>query len=215
MKSLQKWGGIAALYMATAYVIGIVLFIFVLDYPHIVEPSQKVELLVSKPLVIYSTNLLMYVVFGIALVVFTLALYERLRHDAPSTMLVASVIGFIWSGLLIAGGMVSNAGIEPVIALWKKDPQQASLLWSGVESVANGLSCAHGEILGGLLVLLISFCASRARFFPKALIILGGLVGAIGIVSIIPGLKDLNSLFGMSQGVWFVWIGFILLRRSA
>jgi hypothetical protein len=199
--------------MAVAYILGIILFIFVLDYPHIVDPSQKVALLVTKTTVIYLTNLIMYVLFGIALIVFTFALNERLKVNAPATMRIASVIGFIWAGLLIASGMVSNAGIEPVIALWKNDPKQAAQIWSGIESVANGLSCGNGEILGGLLTLLISFCAFRAPHFPKALVYLGGLVGTIGIISIIPGLKDLTSIFGMSQIVWFVWIGIIMLRK--
>jgi hypothetical protein len=212
--NLHKWGGIAALYMAAAYMIGIVLFIFVLDYPHIVDSLQKTALLVSKPTVIFLTNLILYIFFGLALIVFTFALYEGLKEKAPVAMRIASTIGFIWSGLLIASGMVSNAGIAPVTALWKNDPKQATLLWSGIESVASGLSCGNGEILGGLLTLLISFCAFRARHFPKVLVYLGVLVGTIGVVSLIPGLKDLSSLFGMSQIVWFVWIGFILLRRS-
>lgn len=214
MVSLQKCGGIAAMYMAVAYIIGITLFIFVLDYPNIVDPSQKTALLVTKPTVIFLTNLIMYILFGLALIVFTFALNERLKENAPATMRIASTIGFIWAGLLIASGMVSNAGIEPVIALWKNDPRQAIQLWSGIESVASGLSCGNGEILGGLLTLLISFCAFRAPLFPKGLVYLGGLVGSIGIVSVIPGLNDLTSLFGMCQIVWFVWIGFILLHRS-
>jgi hypothetical protein len=210
---MQKWGGFAALYMAAAYMIGIVLFIFVLDYPHIVDPSQKIALLVSKPTMIFLTNLIMYVLFGLALIVFTSALNQRLKEYAPATMQIASAIGFIWAGLLIASGMVSNAGIDPAIALWKNNPEQASLLWSGIESVANGLSCGNGEILGGLLTLLISFCTFRTPRFPKALAYLGCLVGMIGIASIIPGLTDLAGFFGMSQIIWFVWIGFILLGR--
>src|SRR3972149_6198723 len=42
MKTLQKFGGFAALYMAAAYLIGIVLFLVVLDYPSITDPAQKV-----------------------------------------------------------------------------------------------------------------------------------------------------------------------------
>ena len=213
MISLQKWGGIAALYMAVAYMIGIILFIFVLDYPHIIEPSQKVALLVNMSTVIYLTNLIMYIIFGIALIVFIIALYERLKLNAPATMRMASVISLIWAGLLIASGMVSNAGIAPTIELFKKDPAQASLFWSGIESVANGLSCVNGEILGGLLTILVSIAAFRAPRFPKTLVYLGGLVGTIGIISVIPGLNDLTSIFGMSQIVWFVWLGIIMLRR--
>jgi hypothetical protein len=78
MKTLQRMGGFAALYLAVAYLIGIALFLFVLDYPSIVEPAQKVALLVDKQMVMYLTNLVMYVIFGVFLVVLVLALYERL-----------------------------------------------------------------------------------------------------------------------------------------
>ncbi len=53
MKNFQKIGGFAALYLAIAYLVGIVLFLFVLDYPSIVEPSQKIDLLVNQQTLIY------------------------------------------------------------------------------------------------------------------------------------------------------------------
>ena len=58
-------------------------------------------------------------------------------------MQVATVIGIIWAGSLIASGMVANAGIAPVVALYAKDPAQAALTWQGIESVANGLGNAQ------------------------------------------------------------------------
>ena len=74
MKTLQKFGGIAALYMAIAHLIGIVIFLVVLDYLSITDPAQKVALNVEKQTVNFSTNLLMYVFFGIFLIVLSLAL---------------------------------------------------------------------------------------------------------------------------------------------
>jgi len=122
MNNLQKIGGIAALYLAAAYVVGIVLFLFVLDYPNIVDPAQKVALIVDKQMVIYSTNLMLYVIFGVFLIVLALALYERLKASPPVIIQVATAIGIIWAGSLVASGMVANAGIAPVVALYSKDP---------------------------------------------------------------------------------------------
>jgi Domain of unknown function (DUF4386) len=215
MKTLQKFGGFAALYLAVAYLIGLVLFLVVLDYPSMTDPAQKVALLVEKQMVIFSTNLLMYVFFGVLLIVLSLALYDRLKSGAPAIMQVATAIGFIWAGSLIASGMVSNAGIAPVVALYAKDAAQAALTWQGIESVANGLGNGNGEILGGLLTLLVSLAALRAGGLPKRLNILGLLVGAVGIISIFPGLTDLTGVFGVSQIIWFVWLGIVLLRSSA
>lgn len=214
MKTLQKFGGFAALYLAIAYLIGIVLFLVVLDYPSITDPAQKVTLLIEKQMVIFSTNLLMYVFFGVFLIVLMLALYDRLKSGAPAIMQVATAIGIIWAGSLIASGMVSNAGISPVVALYAKDPAQAALTWQVIESVASGLGNGNGEILGGLLTLLVSLAALRTGGLPKGLNILGLLVGAVGIISILPGLTDLVGVFGLSQLIWFVWLGIVLLRSN-
>jgi len=95
MKTLQKFGGFAALYLAAAYLIGMVLFLVVLDYPSITDPAKKVALLVEKQTVIFTSNLLMYVFFGVFLIVLSLALYGRLKSGAPAIMQVATVIGII------------------------------------------------------------------------------------------------------------------------
>ena len=59
MKTLQKSGGIAALFMAISHLIGLVIFIVVLDYLNITDPAQKLALNIEKQMVIFSTNLLM------------------------------------------------------------------------------------------------------------------------------------------------------------
>src|SRR5512139_3055635 len=139
MKTLQKFGGFAALYLAAAYLIGMVIFLVVLDYPSIGDPVQKAALLVEMETVIFSTNLLMYVFFGVFLIVLSLALYDRLKSGAPAVMQVATAIGIIWAGSLIASGMVANAGLATIVPLYAKDPAQAAVTWQGIESVADGL----------------------------------------------------------------------------
>ncbi len=214
MKTLQRSGGFAALYLAAAYLIGMLLFLVVLDYPSITDPAQKVALLVENQGVIFSTNLLMYVFFGLCLIVLSLALYDRLKSEAPALMQAATALGIIWAGLLIASGMVSNAGIAPVIALHAKDPAQAALTWQGIETVASGLGNGNGEILGGIWTLLVSVAALRPGGLPKAQNILGLAVGAVGIISIFPALTDLAGGFGLGQMIWFIWLGIVLLRSS-
>jgi hypothetical protein len=211
MKTLQKFGGFAALYMAVAHLIGIVIFLVILDYLSITDPAQKVALNVEKQTVVFSTNLLMYVFFGFALVILSLALYERLKPSALAFMQAAVTIGIIWAGSLIASGMVANAGLTTVVALYAKDPAQAVLTFQGIEAVANGLGNANGEILGGVWTLLVSIAALRTGGLPKGLNILGLFVGAVGIITIIPALTDFTGVFGMGQIVWFIWLGIVLL----
>ncbi len=214
MKTLQRFGGFAALYMATAHLIGIVIFLVVLDYLSITDPAQKVALNVEKQTVVFSTNLLMYVFFGFALIILSLALYDRLKSGAPAIMQMATAIGIIWAGSLIASGMVANAGLATVVSLYAKDPAQAALTWQGIEGVANGLGNANGEILGGIWTLLVSLAALRPRGLPKGQNILGLLVGVVGIITIIPALTDFAGIFGIGQIIWFVWLGIIFIRNS-
>ncbi len=214
MKTLQKFGGFSALYMAAAHLIGIVIFLVVLDYLSITDPAQKVALNVDKQTIIFSTNLLMYVFFGFALVILSLALYDRMKSGAPALMQVAAAIGVIWAGSLIASGMVANAGLTTVVALYAKVPAQAALTFQGVEAMANGLGNANGEILGGFWTLLVSLAALRTGGLPKALNILGVLVGAVGVITIIPVLTGFTGVFGLGQIIWFVWLGIVLLRNS-
>ena len=157
----QKLGGFAAFYLAAAYIIGIALFLVVLDYPSITDPAQKVSLLIEQQGVIFWTNLLMYVFFGLVLVPLTLALYDLVKTEAPALAKVATVTGIIWAGSLVASGMISNAGIAPVVALYAKDPAQAALTWQTIETVASGIGNGNGEILGGVWTLLISLAALR------------------------------------------------------
>jgi hypothetical protein len=214
MKTLQKSGGIAALFMAISHLIGIIIFIVVLNYLSITDPAQKVALNVDKQAVIFSTNLLMYVFFGFALITLTLALYDRLKSGAPALMQVAAALGIIWAGSLIASGMAANAGLSTIVALYAKDPTQAALTFQAIESITNGLGNANGEILGGPLTLLVSIAALRTGGLPKGLNILGLLVGAVGILTIIPALNDMTGVFGLGQIIWFVWLGIVLLRNN-
>jgi hypothetical protein len=215
MKTLQKFGGIAALYLAAANLVGMVLFLIVLDYLSITDPAQKVALNVDKHTVIFATNLLMYVFFGLFLIVLSLALYDRLKSGAPAIMQVATAIGIIWAGALIVSGMVANAGLAVIVPLYAKDPAQAALTWQGIEAVVHGLGFGNGDILGGLLTLLVSLAALRAGGLPKGLNILGLLVGAVGILSIIPGLTELMAgIFGLGLIIWEVWLGIVLLRSN-
>lgn len=214
MKSLQKYGALAAFYMALAYGIGIAIFLVVLDYPSITDIMQKVELVVAQQGLIFWTNILMYVLFGLVLVVFALALQDRTKQKAPALAQVATIIAFIWAGSLVASGMVSNAGIQPVAAIYTSDPLQAAIMWNTYETVASGLGNGNGEILGGVWTLLISIASLKGASSPKLLSYLGLLVGAIGIFSTLPGMADFAGFFGITQIIWCVWWGFHLLRSS-
>lgn len=213
MKSLQKAGGGAALYLAAAYLAAMPYFLLVVDLEGIADPIQKVAALAGHWKGLYTMTLIVYLFFGIFLTVLAAALKERLQADAEPLMKVATPIALIWAGLLIASGMIYNVGMAPVIALFGKDPGQAASLWRAIELVSSGLS-GNGEILGGTWMLLVSIAALKTGRLPKALNVLGLVVSAVALASVVPVLKDLAKVFGIGQIAWFSWLGFLLLNAQ-
>jgi len=215
MKGLQRLGGIAALYGAVAYVVAIVGYLVVVGQAVDVDPVQKVATLVDNQAFLYLLNLLTYIVFGLFLVVLALAFYKRLKASSPSLVQIATAIAMVWACVVIASGMVSNIGMGTVVDLHSEDPEQAATVWLAIDSVANGLGGAGGEILGGTWMLLVSWAAMKAGEFPKALNYIGVVIGVAGLISVVPILGELRGLiFGLGQIVWFVWLGIAMLRTS-
>jgi len=210
MKTTKTAGGIAALYLALAYLLAMPYFLLVLKLPSVADALQMTRVLVDNHDLIYAMELVVYVFFGLALVVLALSLQDRLKAGAEATMKVATSIALIWAGLLIASGMIYNVGMGAVIARHGEDPLGAAELWSAIDLVSSGLS-GNGEILGGAWMLLVSLAALRTKTLATPLNVLGLAVAAIGILSVLPFLKDLAVLFGLGQIVWLAWLGVALL----
>jgi hypothetical protein len=215
MKTLQKFGGFAALYSGLALLVAMVGFLLVVDTLGVTDPIEKVTQLVDNQAFLYVLYLISYVIWGIVLVVLALALNERLKADSPAIMQTATSIGLIWACIVIASGQVTNMGMDTVINLYSTDPNQAAAVWMAIESVANGLGSAGGEILGGTWVLLVSWAALRGRELSRALNYAGIVVGMAGILSAIPVIGVLGvAIFGMGKIVWSLWLGIVLLRSD-
>jgi hypothetical protein len=211
----QQAGGIAALYLALAYLAAMPYFLLVVDYQGATTVAAKVALVVANYQTMYAMYLATYVFFGIALGVMAFTLHDRLQAFAPSTMRVATGIGLLWSVALVTSGMVFTYGMSTIVILAKSDPEQARIAWQAIEPVAQGLGGAGGEVLGGLWVLLVSWVALRSRALPKALNWLGVVIGVTGLASVVPPLHDVAYAFGMLQIVWFVWVGVALMTTKA
>ena len=215
MKNLQKIGGIAALYLAAALLFAMVGYLLIIGTLDVVDPVEKVAQLVDNQAFLYILNLIAYVIWGIVMVPLTLALYERLKAGSPAMMQIATAIGLIWACIVIASGQVSNLGMNTVVDLYGKDPAQAATVWMAIDSVANGLGSAGGEILGGTWMLLVSWAALRGRGLSRALNYLGVLVGVAGLFSAVPALfGELVIIFGLGKMVWSLWLGIVMLRKN-
>lgn len=208
----QKAGGVAALYLALALLGAMPYFLLVVDYPSATTAADKVALVVAHYASMYPVYLATYVLFGMAVAVLALALYDRLEAEAPFTVRLATTIGLMWSFALVTSGMVFTYGMTTIIDLHGTDVAQAVHTWQAIEPVALALGGAGGELLGGLWVLLLSFVALRTSAWPKAVGWLGVVIGVVGLASVVPPLQNAAIAFGLLQIAWFLSVGLILVK---
>ena len=207
----QRAGGLAALYLAAAFVAAMPFFLVFVRYPDVVDPAEKVAMLVGNQGSMRIMYLVSYVLFGIVLAVLALTLHARMKDDAPILAPAATVVALIWAVMLVASGLIFNAGVAAVVGLHGTDPAQAVAAWQAIEPVAQGLGGSGGELLGGLWVLLVSVAALRTGGLPKVLNWFGLAIGAAGILSVVPALSDVAYGFGLLVIVWFAWLGVAML----
>ncbi|MFO7537525.1 MAG: hypothetical protein R6X32_05640 [Chloroflexota bacterium] len=216
MNNLQKLGGVAALITAATFIAGFgLLFTLLVPAGYFaaeVDPLQNVAFLADNQAIMYIWYLIIYVIFGLFLVVLSLALHERLQAGSPALAQIATAFGLIWAGLVIASGMVANIGTGVVVDLYGHDPAQAASVWLAVNAVVVGLGGGN-EIVGGVWLLLVSGAAWQARMLGNALNYLGMIVGTAGILTtVLPTLEALGAVFGLGSIVWFIWVGITMLK---
>ena len=216
MRSEYSVGGAAALVQALCYVCGFAMLAMVMN-PGSSEgwsQVQRLEFILERAALFQAWNIVIYVVFGIALVVLAVVLHRLLEGAGSLLMAVATPFGLIWSGLVIASGMVANVGLSDVSAIYARDAAEAASTWSTIGTIQDGLG-GGVEIVGGLWVLLISIASLRGgAVLPGLLNGIGLLVGVAGIATIVPALGGLGTVFGLAQIVWFIGVGVVLLRTS-
>lgn len=218
MNKLQKLGGLSALAAAATFVIGFALYFTLLipaRYGSLkVDAVKHAAFLVEHRDTMVAWNLVIYVAFGVLLVVLALALNERLKAGAPDLMRTATAFGLIWATLVIASGMIANIGTGVIVELYGKDPAQAALVWLSMAFVVNGLGGGN-EIVGGLWLLLVSLAGRKTKGLPTSLAWFGIAISMAGLLTTVPPLKELGSVFGIGLIAWFVWAGIVLLRSRS
>lgn len=222
ISDIERMGGAAAILMAATFVVGFGVFLGVLLPAGYFEadPTGKVAILADNQAIASISYLTAFVVWGFLQVVLSLALYDRLKADAPAMAQMAAALGIIWAGLVIASGMVANVGIGTVVDLYNTDPARAGAVWEAVETVQLGLGGGN-EIVGGVWVPLVSWAALRAEELPRALNYLGFVIGVGGLLTVVPLLEVLGAaealgfVFGVGLIVWFVWLGIVMLRSDS
>jgi hypothetical protein len=110
--------------------------------------------------------------------------------------------------------MVANVALARVFAAFESGAEAAAQTWTVVGIVQDGLG-GGVEVVGGIWVIFVSVAALRAKaVIPRAINVLGLVVGICGVVTIVPALSDFGATFGLLQIVWFAGIGAVLLRAD-
>lgn len=212
-KTLQKIGGISAIGEALIYIIAFVFYGGILVFPEKdVSAQEKLNFFSNNHFTLSTLNFVSYVLFGILLVFLVAALYERFKSYSINFSKIIAAFGMIWVVLVIASGMIANIGLNHVIENGMKAPEDTMLIWSSISIVTEGLGGGN-EIVGGIWVLLISLFSLKEKLFSIPLTALGIIVGIAGILTVYP-LDIFTEIFGISQIVWFIWIGIVILRKS-
>ena len=216
MKTLQKFGGIAALIGAATNLLALVVYLTVLaptGYGSD-DPGQVVAFLANNQAFIRVWYLIIYLVFGVSMIFLALALYERLKADSPALAQAVITLGLIWAVLIIVNGTLSIHNVSTVVKLYGENPAQAATVWLTLDSVETGLGANGGEtMVSALWLLLLGWVALRAKELPGVLNYLGVVIGIAGILSVVLE-PALAAVYGLGLIIWFVWLGIVMLRRS-
>ena len=169
----SRVGGIAGHVVAGTYVLG---FLVMLAYlaprgytDATASPAASLDFLADNAAAMYVWYLILYVIGGAALTVLVVALHQRLQPAEPGLANTATAFGLIWSGLLLASGMIALVGQRAVLGFNEIDRASAITSWHSVSVIQDGLGGGL-EVVGALWVLLVSSAAYRPRILPRPLV---------------------------------------------
>ncbi len=218
METPQKMGGIAALTGAATNLLGLVVFVALLQPKGIgaddPDPGKIVALLADNEAAMRVWYQIIFLAFGVCVLFLSLALHERLKSGAPVMALAVTIFGLVYSVLVMVIGTLSIEDLNTVVRLHGENPARAETVWVTLTSVEDGLGAGGGEtIVVSLWLLLLSWTALRTGELPRLLNYLGIVIGGAGILSVVLGSLALMSVNGLGLIIWFTWLGIVLLRR--
>ncbi len=214
--TIERAGGLAGLVCAATYLIGFALLVTLLAPLGFgsanIDAAGVVGFIDARPGILIAWNTAIYIVNALALAVLVVALRTRLSPVRPGLADVSLAFGLIWAALVLAAGMLANVAVERAAVLYPTDPAAAADLWATLHAVELGLGGGN-EIAGGVWIVVVSLGGLLAAVLPRMLSLLGILVGAAGLVTILPPVGDAaGAVFGLGAIAWFIGVGLVLLR---
>jgi uncharacterized Tic20 family protein len=197
--------------LALCYVIGFVcLFLFL---GPLVEgqlsKDERLAFFLNNKLGLQFWYLIIYVLFGILLIPLISILKTHFKRNILNEF--GSIVGFIWAAFVIASGFIFTIGIEKISQIQLDSSDQYVILTS-IQIVQDALG-GGVDLLGGIWVLCIGLMGLRSDTFHKYFNLYSLLLGAVGILNVLPFFYSLGGVFGMLQITWFIWLGSLMWRN--
>ena len=214
-RAMAKAGGYAAIGMALCYISVAVIFFGLLAVPAGLDSLGRLQFYLQQEYSLVAIGWGMgYLLFAVLLAILLQALQQALPAKHCAAAGLAERFGNVWLVLMMASGMVALISMDMTLRLLDSSTEQALALYN----TGNLLKHALGggiELVGGLWVLLLSIAGLQLQRFAKALHLLGLVVGSLGILTVLHTVPYLKDAFGISQLIWFSWLGVILLRQHS
>lgn len=185
--------------------------------------AEKLDFIQDHKNIYYMSNIILYIIFGLAQLVATTAMSDRFKDSCPDQLVdIGHGLGIVWSTLVLASGMIGNIGTDVALSLMNEDQEVAVVLWRVIDTIHDTVGGGN-EIVGGCWVLVVSisewlrtkslstnksYCCDF--FWSKVTSLLGLVAGIAGIVHTVPGLDDAAAVFGVTMIVWYILSGVLL-----
>ncbi|MBU1618277.1 MAG: hypothetical protein KJ556_17505 [Gammaproteobacteria bacterium] len=211
--TIQRCGGLASIGMALCYFTVALIFFVVLSQPEQAEPLQNIHYINQHQFLVLAGYAIGYLLFGFLLAVMVIAIPRQLPQPRSALVQASGLFGKVWVVLMMASGMIALTGLELVITLVNTDPDLAVTLFHAMGLMTHALGGGI-ELVGGLWILLFSLAGLQQQPQRAKLHGLGLLTGSFAILTVFHTQPYLKEAFGLSQLVWQLWFGVVLLRQS-
>lgn len=212
-RSLGRKSAMAFFAMPLCYVVMFIIFGVVLDFPQSNVLSDRIAYMVTQEFNLALANIIGYLVFGCLLLVAVQTTHETLKTESHQLLKYASAFGFIWVILMMCSGMISLVGLDTMIRFYVEGSPHTETLFLMYTTLVNSLGVGI-ELVGAFWVFFLSLHGVKSSQLSKAVNGLGLVVGLIGVLTVYQAIPEFKDAFGLLQIVWFVWMGFALLKHA-
>lgn len=212
--AILQAGGVAALGMALCYISVAVIFFGLITLPAGLDTLGRLQYVLQQHYLLAAIGYgIGYLLFGVLLAILLQALRQAMPDSQSALAGLAERFGQVWLVLMMASGMVALISMEMILRLLDTSTEQALALHNTYQLLTNALGGGI-ELVGGLWALLLSIAGLKHHILPKSLHGLGIIGGSLGIATVLHTLPYLKDAFGITQFIWFIWLGVVLLRLT-